>query len=247
MSPERFDALLTMVKPWIEKKDTSFQQAIPADERLTLTLRFLASGDSQQSLSFSYRIGKATVSKIVSETCEVIFNVLKKNYILPPRNAVDWLNISEEFHKFWNMPHVIGCIDGKHVRVECPKRSGSLYHNYKGFFSIVLMAICDANYCFTLFDLGQYGSNNDSGILANSKMGDLFKTNSLNVPGDSNLDDSSINLPDFLLGDEIFPLKKWLMRPYPGKNASEQEKIYNYRHSRARRCIENVFGIMCAR
>ena len=54
------------------------------------------------------------------------------------------------------------------------------------------MVICDANYCFTLFDLGQYGSNNDSGILVNSKMGDLFETNSLNVPGDSNLDDSSI-------------------------------------------------------
>ena len=77
-------------------------------------------------------------------------------------------------------------------------------------------------------------------------MGDLFETNSLNVPGDSNLDDSSINLPYFLLGDEIFPLKKWLMRPYTGKSASEQEKIYNYRHSRARRCIENAFGIMCA-
>ena len=122
------------------------------------------------------------------------------------------------------MPHAIGCIDGKHVRVECPKWSGSLYHNYKGFFSIVLMAICDENYCFTLFDLGQYGSNNDSGILANSEMGDLFETNSLNVLGDSNLDDSSINLPYFLLGDEMIPLKKWLMRPYPGKNASEQEK-----------------------
>ena len=78
MSPERLDALLTMVKPWIEKKDTSFRQAIPADERLGLTLRFLASGDSQQSLSFSYRIGKTTVSKIVSDTCEVIFDVLKK-------------------------------------------------------------------------------------------------------------------------------------------------------------------------
>ena len=170
----------------------------------------------------------------------------KKNYILPPRNAVDWLNISEEFHKVWNMPHVIGCIDGNHVRVECPKRSGSIYHNCKGFFSIVLMAICDANYCFTLFDLGQYGSNNDSGILANSKTGDLIETNSLNVPGDSNLDDSSIKLPYFLLSDEIFPLKKWLMRPYPGKNASEQEKIYNYRHSRARKCIKNAFGIMYA-
>ena len=127
------------------------------------------------------------------------------------------------------MPHVIGCINGKHVRVECPKLSGTLYYNYKGVFSIVLMALCDANYCFTLFDLRQYGSNKDSGILANSEMGKLFEEDQLNVPPDCKLsEDDKHSLPYFLLGDEIFPLKKWLMWAYPGKNASEEEQIYNY-------------------
>ena len=31
----------------------------------------------------------------------------------------------------------------------------------------------------------------------------------------------------FLLGDKIFYLKKWLMRPHSGKNAIEKERIYN--------------------
>ena len=137
---------------------------------------------------------------------------------------------------------------GKHIRVECPKLSGTLYYNYKGFFSIVLMAICDANYCFTMFDLGQYGSNNDSGILANSEMGQMLDNDLLNVPEDSKLTDNhEETLPYFLLGDEIFPLKKWLMRLFPGKNATEEERIHSYRHSRARRCIENAFGVLSAR
>ena len=71
------------------------------------------------------------------------------------------------------------------------------------------MAMCDANYCFTLLDLGQYGSNNDSGILVNSEMGNMFHNDQLNVPADCKL--SELNeqiLPYFLLGDEFFPFKK---------------------------------------
>ena len=59
------------------------------------------------------------------------------------------------------MPHVSGSIDSKYIRVECPVLTGSQYFNYQGFFSMVLLDICDTNYCFALFDLGQYGSNEE--------------------------------------------------------------------------------------
>ena len=143
MSPERFDHLLALLKPRIEKKDTNLGKSIYAKERLALTLRFLATGDSQQSLSISYRTGKATVSKIISETCEAIY-VLKKPYLAPPSTEKEWLEMPKQFEEDWDMSHVIGCIDGKHIKVEYPKLRGTLYYNYKGFYSIVLMAICDA-------------------------------------------------------------------------------------------------------
>ena len=54
MLPERFDYLLELVKSIIEKKDTNLRKSIPAAERLANTLCFLATGDSQQPLSFSY-------------------------------------------------------------------------------------------------------------------------------------------------------------------------------------------------
>ena len=55
------------------------------------------------------------------------------------------------------------------------------------------------------------------------------------------------NLPYVLVGDDIFPLKPWLMKPFPGNGLPELERIYNYRLSRARRVIENAFDIMSAK
>ena len=247
MSPDRFDHLLELVTPLIEKKDTRFRKAIPACERLALTLRFLATGESQISLSFQFKLGRATVSKILAETSTAIYKVLSEKYMRVPSTLEEWKAIADGFESIWNMPHVIGAIDGKHVRLKCPKNTGSLYHNYKGFFSLVLLAVCDANYCFIMFDLGQYGSNNDSGVLLNSNIGKSIEENYLNIPKPESLEGCSYDpLPYFLVGDEIFSLKEWLMRPFPGQ-LTEEERIFNYRLSRARCVIENCFGILAAR
>ena len=215
MSPNRFDHILSLVEPIIQKENTRFREAISAAERLSLTLRYLASGESQQSLSFSYRIGKSTVSEIIRETCGAIYSALAPTYLKPPTSPEEWLAISKGFEETWNLPHVIGAIDGKHIRIRCPAETGTLFHNYKGFFSLILLAVCDSNYCFTFIDIGQYGSNNDSGVLSRSKINEQIENGALQLPQPATLDGCNYDpLPYFLVGDEIFPLKSWLMCPF---------------------------------
>ena len=249
MSPERLEHLLSLVGPRIQKQDTHLRESISAEECLVVTIRFLSSGDAQQSLCYFFRIGKTTISKIIAVTCQAIYDQLKDQYLSSPSSKEDWLEIAKSFEELWNMPHVIVAIDGKCIRMQYPKFSGIQYYNYKGFFSLVLMAICDANYCFTLFDVGQFGSNNDSGILANSKMGEAIENGSLKVPDFAKINADTGKIPYYFIGDEIFPLKTWLVRPYPEKAIvdDEEKKIFNYRQSRARRVIKNAFGILTAR
>ena len=247
MSPERFQHLLTLVEPVIAKKPCRSRKPIPAAERLMVTLRYLATGDSQQSQSFTFRIGRAAISNILRETLQAIWDALNKAYLAPPSNTADWIHIAEKYEEEWNFPHCLGAIDGKHIMIECPANAGSAYYNYKNFHSIVLLAICDANYCFSFVDIGAYGGSNDASVLASSLYGSAFDTipSTLNLPVPAKC--GSKMLPYVLLGDDIFPLKPWLMKPYPGKHLDEAQRVYNYRLSRARRTVENAFGILTAK
>ena len=182
MTPDRFEHLLSLVGPIITKKDTRMRKAIGPAERLRLTLHYLPYGDSQQSNSFAYRIGRSTVSKIIRDTCDAIWAVLHEEYLKPPNSNKEWKEIAVKFQLLWNFSHCVGAIDCKHVAIQCPLNNGSLYYNYKGFFSIALLAVCDAHYCFTLVDIGNYGSNNDSGVLSHSTMGQALEADQQNLP-----------------------------------------------------------------
>lgn len=146
----------------------------------------------------------------------------------------------------WNFSNCLGAIDGKHIVIDSPANSGSLYFNYKKTFSVVLLAFVDANYRFIAVDIGSYGKNSDGGIFANSNLGKSLDNEKLNVPEDRILPGTNIIVPYVILGDEAFPLKTYLMRPYSGAQSKEdiEKRIFNYRLCRARRLVECAFGIL---
>lgn len=81
MSVEEFDYLLDLISPLIQKKDTVMRKAITPFERLCVTLRFLATGDSYKSLMYLFRIPANTISIIIPEVCDAIYSVLKDEFL----------------------------------------------------------------------------------------------------------------------------------------------------------------------
>jgi len=186
----------------------------------------LGTGDSYQTIAFSFRLGHSTVQSIVLEVCSAIIFTLKDEYI-PIPGEEDWKRIAKEFWEIWNFPNCIGALDGKHVVIEAPPNSGSLYFNYKKTFSIVLFALVDAQYKFVAVDIGAYGKNSDGGILSNSNLGKALEKNKLNIPNEQYLPSTNEKLPLVFIGDEAFPLKKYLLRPYPGPQVREDQNKKN--------------------
>ena len=133
MSPKRMEHLLSLVAPLITKKDTNFRKAIAPAHRLMLTLRFFSSGESQISLTYLFRMGKKTVSRIISETCKALYEVLCNKYLNAPKNKEQWKKTSDNFEELWQFPHVIRAIDWKHIRIQAPNKSEICFRITKDF------------------------------------------------------------------------------------------------------------------
>lgn len=164
-----------------------------------------------------------------------------------PSTEADWKKIATDFEQKWNFPHCIGAIDGKHVVMNVPPNSGSIYYNYKHTHSIVLMGICDANYKFIYIDVGSNGRISDGGVFNKCSFAEALDCNALNIPHPEPLPGRGIETPYMLVADDAFALKPNIMKPFPGQNLAPPQRVFNYRLSRARRCIENAFGILSAK
>ena len=242
-----YDEVLTRIQPRIQGQSTSLRQALDPGLKLSVTLRHLATGNSYASLAFAFRIAKSTVVGIIPEVCDAIKDAYAEEVMSLPSDAGTWLEIAEEFRRRWNVPHALGALDGKHIAIKKPPNTGSTYFNYKGFFSVVLMALVDADYKFLYTDVGGVGHQSDAQIFNASELRDAIEDGSLDLPDPAPMPNDDQDMPYFLLGDDAFALQTWLMKPYARTRLEKSKRIYNYRISRARRVVENAFGILANR
>ncbi|XP_057671278.1 putative nuclease HARBI1 isoform X2 [Diorhabda carinulata] len=165
-----------------------------------------------------------------------------------PCTKGEWEKIAKEFENKWNFPYTIGAIDDKHIVIEAPPNAGSYYFNYKGTHSIVLFALADANYNFLYIDVGCNGRISDGGIFKNCTLNQALQEATLNLPPDKCLPNRIKPVPYVMLGDEAFALSKNLLKPFPrNRPLNAKQKVFNYRLCRARRVVENAFGILTSR
>lgn len=163
-----------------------------------------------------------------------------------PNTEEEWIKIAYDFNAKWQFPNCLGALDGKHVNMRCPKKSGSLNFNYKHTFSIVHMALADANGRLTYIDVGCKGRISDGGVFARCSLYSALENNSLNIPPSRALPNSDMIAPFVIVADDAFALKTYMLKPYNFRSQSIAELVFSYRLSRARRMVESTFGDLTA-
>ena len=105
------------------------------------------------------------------------------------------------------------------------------------------------NHKFIYIDVGTNGRASDGGIFGECSLVRAIEhqDNPLGIPPSKPLPGRTTDTPFVILGDDDFPLKSYVMKPYKKKTKEHKEKIYNYRQSRGRLVVENAFGITTTR
>ncbi|XP_065060188.1 uncharacterized protein LOC135687533 [Rhopilema esculentum] len=209
MLPSTFDDLLGLVGPSLVRKTTNLGKLLPPQLRMAVASRYLATGESQASLSFNYRIGRSTVCQILDEVPEKILEALSPLSVAQPNTPENWKRLADDFWNLWGFPLFLGALDGKHCVINCPPNSGSAFFNYQGTFSIVFMAVVDGSYMFTFVDIGDFGRQCDSSVFNNSPFGESLNKGRLNIPVHGHLPNTDTKVLFYL---RAFPLKDNLLR-----------------------------------
>ena len=122
-----------------------------------------------------------------------------------PTDPGDWKKTEERFRNRWNVPHAVGALDGKHIAIKKPKKSGSEDFNYKGSFSVVLLDLVDADYKYLWVNMGASGSSSDAQIFNRSKLKRRIENGTLGLSPPEPLGP----------GRRIYTTSCWGMTPLP--------------------------------
>ncbi|KAJ8868503.1 hypothetical protein PR048_030031 [Dryococelus australis] len=147
--------------------------------------------------------------------CEKIWMILCWANMSAPTTS-KWMDIAHQFKVMVNFLNCIGAVNGKHITIIKPQDSGSIFYNYKCYYSLVVMVVVDTNYDYIYVDVCAYGNDYDSNKLL---FGKICRTEE--------------ELSCVFVGDEVFALHSNFLRPYCGRELDHMKCF-----------VECAFGIM---
>lgn len=214
--------LVDLLTPSLGEPISNRGLPIPIKMQILITLRYLGTGDLQNTVADTVGISQSSVSRCIERVCTALVKEIDR-FIHWPRNE------SQQKERFFNIagfPSVVGIIDGSHIRIQEPKVNPNAFINRKYFPSINICAVCDVDCKFTFLSVRWPGSCHDSFILRQTGLWDSFEN-----------DERS----GIILGDSGYPCRKWLLTPYSQSETPAQE-AYNHSLTRTRVKIECAFG-----
>ncbi|KAG0437185.1 hypothetical protein HPB47_017563 [Ixodes persulcatus] len=162
--PATFRYLVDVCRPYMERQVTCMRETIAMEKRVGVALFKLCSTAEDRTVATLFGIGRSTVNELYREFCETVVAVLEPEWVklMTPKELPEHIR---EFQVALEFPQGVGALDGCHFAVSPPpQENASDYHNYKGWYSIILLALVDHRYRFRYVNVGAPGRCHDAHV-----------------------------------------------------------------------------------
>ena len=165
MRRETFLYLCDCLRARLGKEMCRSRMTVSVEKRKAISLWCLASTAEFRI----FGVSKAFVSVTLAEFCEAVCGVLLPKYIFIPKG--DDLNmVVQGFEEKYRFLQTVGAVEGTHIPIQAPPEHHVDYFNRTGWYSIILQALVDDNYCFRDINVGWPGSVHDARVFTNSEL-----------------------------------------------------------------------------
>ena len=240
MTKTSFLKLCDILQPALTRQNTRCRRPLPVKTRVAICLWRLATNLEYRSISHLFGVGISTTSVVTQQVVNAINTTMREQYIKTPSQA-EFRLIVQGFQDRWGLPQVAGALDGSHIGILAPAEDSGDYYNRKSFYSVVLQAVVDHKLKFWDINVGWPGKVHDARVFANSSLCQRGEDGTLFPGWKERL--NGVDVPLYILGDAAYPLLPWLLKPFrEGRDLTEAQTNFNYRHSQARMTVERAFG-----
>ncbi|CAH0405000.1 unnamed protein product [Chilo suppressalis] len=224
-----YHQILRILEPVVPK--TQRCNGIPFPIKVLVTLSFLANGSHQKSVSkdFNLHISQKSVSRVIKIIIEG-FNMLLDKYVVFPTMPIQREQIKEGFYRKYHFPGTYGCIDGTYVEIVCPRDDEEAFFDRKGQYSIHAQIVSDANSKILAICCRFGGAASNAYIWNNMNIRPFVEY--ISKQGETG----------WLVADNKYPQRGWLMTPIPHALHGSPEWQYNYFLGRTKSCIDRCIG-----
>ena len=244
VSRETFSFILARIRHALER-DTVNEEPISPECRLAIGLYRLARGDYYYTIAEMTGLGVSSVCTICSEVTRAIVENMWEDCVNKhlPKTPEEFKTKIVDMEELWQFPYCWSAVDGCHIPIKCPPgglESCKEYHNFKNFYSIVMMALVDSKCRFIWGTCGFPGNSHDAIIFQSTQLWSDIKEGNFIPEIAANL--NGVLVPPLVVGDSAFPFQPWLMKPYGNAVLTPEQRYFNYRLSRARMVTEECYG-----
>ncbi|KAG0411366.1 hypothetical protein HPB47_011510 [Ixodes persulcatus] len=214
-----FRYLVDVCRPHMEREVTSMCSTIPVEKRVVAALYKLCSSAEDGTIANLFGLGRSTVNENYREFCRVVVSVPEQDWFKMV-SATELSDHIREFQAALEFPLGIGVLDGGNFSISLPKISASGYHNYKGWYSIILLALVNHHYRFRYVNVNVWtlGFCHDTHVYRRSALDAVLQEPTLGTPM---VTVTGTTVPPLILFNQAFPLTSNILEPYPRKDVKK--------------------------